>query len=69
MLTSPAAFFRGAALLKATDLAAGPRTDLTVQLCGDAHLSDFGVFGSPERRLGSTSTTSTRRCPGRSSGT
>ncbi|HEX4687153.1 MAG TPA: DUF2252 domain-containing protein [Nocardioides sp.] len=51
MLTSPFAFYRGAALLMASDLAAGPRSGLTVQLCGDAHLSNFGVFGSAERRL------------------
>jgi len=51
MLTSPFAFYRGAALLMAGDLAAGPRSGLTVQLCGDAHVSNFGVFGTPERRL------------------
>jgi len=51
MLVSPFAFFRGAALPMAADLATMPRTGLTVQLCGDAHVSNFGVFGSPERRL------------------
>jgi uncharacterized protein (DUF2252 family) len=51
MLASPFAFFRGAALIMAADLVATPRSGLTVQLCGDAHLSNFGVFGSPERRL------------------
>jgi uncharacterized protein (DUF2252 family) len=51
MLASPFAFFRGAALVMAADLAAGPRSDLTAQLCGDAHVSNFGVFGSPERNL------------------
>ena len=51
MLISPFTFYRGAALIMATDLAQGPRTDLTTQLCGDAHLSNFGVFASPERRL------------------
>jgi uncharacterized protein (DUF2252 family) len=51
MLTSPFAFYRGGALIMAADLAAGPRTGLDVQLCGDAHLSNFGVFASPERRL------------------
>jgi Uncharacterized protein conserved in bacteria (DUF2252) len=51
MLASPFAFFRGAALVMAADLAAGPRSDLTTQLCGDAHVSNFGVFGSPERNL------------------
>jgi uncharacterized protein (DUF2252 family) len=51
MLTSPFAFYRGAALIMASDLAATPRSGLTVQCCGDAHLSNFGVFASPERRL------------------
>lgn len=51
MVASPFSFFRGAAALMARDLAAAPTTDLTVQLCGDAHLSNFGVFGTPERRL------------------
>jgi uncharacterized protein (DUF2252 family) len=51
MLASPFAFFRGAALLMARDLAATPASGLTVQICGDAHLSNFGVFASPERRL------------------
>jgi uncharacterized protein (DUF2252 family) len=51
MLVSPFTFFRGAALPMAADLAAAPGTGLRVQLCGDAHLSNFGAFGSPERRL------------------
>jgi uncharacterized protein (DUF2252 family) len=51
MLVSPFAFFRGAALPMASDLATTPTSGLRVQLCGDAHLSNFGVFGSPERRL------------------
>ena len=51
MLVSPFTFYRGAALLMANDLAATPRSGLTVQCCGDAHLSNFGVFASPERRL------------------
>ncbi len=51
MLVSPFTFYRGAALIMAADLAGGPRTGITTQLCGDAHLSNFGVFGSPERRL------------------
>ncbi len=51
MLVSPFTFYRGAALIMAADLAGTPRTGVTVQLCGDAHLSNFGVFGSPERRL------------------
>ncbi len=51
MLASPFAFFRGAALIMASDLAAGPDTGLTAQLCGDALLYNFGLFGSPERNL------------------
>jgi Uncharacterized protein conserved in bacteria (DUF2252) len=51
MLVSPFAFYRGAALIMASDLAATPRSGLTVQACGDAHLSNFGVFASAERRL------------------
>lgn len=51
MLASPFAFFRGAAMLMAHDLAQTPRCPVTVQLCGDAHLSNFGLFASPERRL------------------
>ncbi len=51
MLVSAFTFYRGAALLMAADLAQGARTGLTVQLCGDAHLSNFGLFASPERRL------------------
>jgi uncharacterized protein (DUF2252 family) len=51
MLDSPFAFFRGAALIMAADLAPTPRSGVNVQLCGDAHLSNFGVFGSPERQL------------------
>jgi uncharacterized protein (DUF2252 family) len=51
MLVSPFTFFRGAALIMASDLAASPRSGVTVQLCGDAHLSNFGLFGTPERQL------------------
>ena len=51
MLVSPFTFYRGAALLMAQDLAATPRSGLNVQCCGDAHLSNFGVFASPERAL------------------
>jgi uncharacterized protein (DUF2252 family) len=51
MLTSPFAFFRGAAAVMATDLAETPSTGLEVQLCGDAHLANFGVFAAPDRRL------------------
>ncbi len=51
MLVSPFAFYRGAAMIMAGDLAPTPRSGLQVQCCGDAHLSNFGVFASPERRL------------------
>jgi uncharacterized protein (DUF2252 family) len=51
MLASPFAFFRGAAAVMAGDLATTPVSGLTCQLCGDAHVSNFGVFASPERRL------------------
>jgi uncharacterized protein (DUF2252 family) len=51
MLVSPFTFYRGAAALMAKDLAPAPRTGLEVQLCGDAHLSNFGVFAAPDRRL------------------
>jgi uncharacterized protein (DUF2252 family) len=50
MLVSPFTFYRGAAMIMAHDLEATPRSGLTVQCCGDAHLSNFGVFASPERR-------------------
>jgi uncharacterized protein (DUF2252 family) len=51
MLVSPFTFYRGAAKIMAHDLAGTPRSGLSVQCCGDAHLSNFGVFASPERRL------------------
>ncbi len=51
MLVSPFTFYRGAAKIMAHDLAGTPRSGLNVQCCGDAHLSNFGVFASPERRL------------------
>jgi uncharacterized protein (DUF2252 family) len=51
MLVSPFTFYRGAAKIMASDLAGTPRSGLNVQCCGDAHLSNFGVFASPERRL------------------
>ena len=51
MLVSPFTFFRGGAYLMAADLADGPRTGLHAQLCGDAHLSNFGIFAAPDRRL------------------
>jgi uncharacterized protein (DUF2252 family) len=51
MIASPFSYFRGAALPMASDLAATPVSGLAVQACGDAHLSNFGIFGSAERRL------------------
>jgi len=50
MAESPFGFLRGAAAVMARDLATTPTTGLKVQLCGDAHLSNFGVFGTPERQ-------------------
>ncbi len=51
MLVSPGTFYRGGALLMASDLAGTPGSGLQAQLCGDAHLLNFGLFQSPERRL------------------
>ena len=51
MTTDPFAFLRGAALIMADDLNRTPRSNLTVQLCGDAHVANFGMFASPERDL------------------
>ena len=51
MMETPFTYFRGAALPMASDLASTPATGMIVQACGDAHLSNFGLFGSPERRL------------------
>src|SRR6266542_4616618 len=51
MLKSPFTFYRGAALNMAADLAGTPATGLRVQACGDAHLSNFGAFATPERRV------------------
>jgi uncharacterized protein (DUF2252 family) len=51
MLASPFTFYRGGALIMASDLAATPVSGVTVQLCGDAHLSNFGLFGTPERQM------------------
>ncbi len=49
MLSSPFSFYRGGAAIMAADLASGPRTGLDAQLCGDAHLSNFGGFAAPDR--------------------
>ena len=51
MLVSPFTYYRGAALPMAADLATTPNSGLRVQLCGDAHLANFGAFASPDRRL------------------
>src|SRR5437879_4315203 len=51
MLASPFAFYRGAAYVMASDLAATSVSGIQVQLCGDAHLSNFGGFAAPDRRL------------------
>ena len=51
MAVSPFAFYRGAAAVMAADLASTPVTGIEVVACGDAHLSNFGLFASPERRL------------------
>ena len=50
MLVSPFTFYRGAALIMASDLATTPRSGITTQVCGDAHLSNFGLFASPSGR-------------------
>ena len=51
MLASPATFYRGAAFIMASDLAGSPASGFDVQLCGDAHLLNFGLFASPERQM------------------
>jgi len=51
MLVSPFTFYRGAAAIMAADLAASPNSDIVVQACGDAHISNFGAFAAPDRRL------------------
>ena len=51
MMVSPFTFYRGAPLPMASDLSRTPASGLAVQACGDAHLSNFGIFGSPERLL------------------
>lgn len=64
MSASAFAFYRGAAAVMAADLARSPRTDLAVQLCGDAHLSNFGVFAAPDRRLVFDCNDFDETCPG-----
>ena len=68
MSLSPFSFYRGAAYVMAADLAVTPQTGMRVQLCGDAHLANFGGFASPSGSCSSTSSTSTRRFPARGNG-
>ena len=63
MLVSPFTFYRGAAAIMASDLAATPNSGIFVQACGDAHISNFGGFAAPDRGLIFGPTTSTRRSP------
>ena len=69
MLASPFAFYRGAADLMAADLADSRERNRQVQLCGDAHLSNFGSFASPERSLVFSVNDFDETLPGRWSGT
>ena len=69
MLVSPFTFYRGAAYPMAADLADVPRTGLHVQLCGDAHLSNFGAFAAADRRLVFSINDFDETLPARSSGT
>src|SRR5215217_2487323 len=64
MLVSPFTFYRGAALIMASDLAGTPRSGITAQVCGDAHLMNFGVFASPARRLEFGINDFDETCPG-----
>src|SRR6476620_1917833 len=64
MLVSAFTFYRGAALIMAADLAGTPRSGITTQVCGDAHLMNFGVFASPERRLEFGINDFDESCPG-----
>ena len=51
MIVSPFTFYRGTAAIMASDLSRSPTTGLRVQCCGDAHLSNFGLFAAPDRRV------------------
>src|SRR5260221_1240219 len=64
MMVSPFTYYRGAALPMASDLAATPVSGLSVQACGDAHLSNFGIFGLAEARLGFAVNGFARSLPG-----
>jgi hypothetical protein len=69
MAASPFGFLRGACAVMAWDLAHTPVNGLTVVMDGDAHLNNFGLYGTPQRDASSTSTTSTRAPSDRGSGT
>ena len=69
MMVSPFTFYRGAATIMAADLKDTPVAGLGAQLCGDAHLSNFGAFASPERRLLFDLNDFDETLPGRSSTT
>jgi uncharacterized protein (DUF2252 family) len=69
MMVSPFTFYRGAAKIMAADLRDTPVAGLNAQLCGDAHLSNFGAFASPERRLLFDLNDFDETLPGRSSTT
>ncbi len=69
MVSTPFAFYRGAAAVMADDLSRTPNSGLHTHLCGDAHLSNFGVFATPERRLAFDVNDFDETYPDRSSGT
>src|SRR5207244_9261784 len=69
MSASPFAFYRGAAYVMAFDLAETPQSGIRAQLCGDAHLSNFGGFASPDRDLVFDLNDFDETLPGRGSGT
>ena len=69
MAASPWNYYRGAAAVMASDLASRPNSGLEVQLCGDAHVLNFGLWATPSGTSCSISATSTRPCLDRSSGT
>lgn len=69
MAATPWTYYRGAAAVMAADLASSPNTGITVQLCGDAHVLNFGLWKTPNGTSHSTCVTSTRRSPARSNGT
>ncbi len=62
MAVSPFTFLRGSAIVMAQGLATTPVTGITVQICGDAHLNNFGIYATPERNQVSMSMILTKRC-------